>query len=249
MSANDRTILLVLPVIAAVVAFWMLVLSPKRDDAKKLEDQVTQLESTVAAQEQAAAAGQAARKSFPRDYQQLVVLGKAVPVDDETPSFLVQLNRISEATGADFRAISLSSGSGDAASATAATPTESSAALLPIGATVGSAGLPILGYELTFIGSYFEVADFMAGVDRLVKTKKGLVDADGRLVTIDGFTMAVDEAGGSPVLLTTLNVTTYVSPADQGLTAGATPAGPSLVGGGTTTAPTTTTSATTAPAP
>jgi hypothetical protein len=121
--------------------------------------------------------------------------------------------------------------------------------LLPIGATVGSAGLPILGYELTFIGSYFEVADFMAGVDRLVKTKKGLVDADGRLVTIDGFTMAVDEAGGSPVLLTTLNVTTYVSPADQGLTAGATPAGPSLVGGGTTTAPTTTTSATTAPAP
>jgi hypothetical protein len=116
----------------------------------------------------------------------------------------------------------------DSATAAAAPATESAAATLPIGASVGSAGLPTLPYELTFRGNYFEVADFMAGVDRLVKTRKTTIAADGRLVTIDGFSMTADDAFPYPVLKATVQVTTYVTPADQGLTAGATPTGPAL---------------------
>jgi Tfp pilus assembly protein PilO len=243
MSGNDRTILLVIPVVAAVVVFWLLVLSPKRDEASKLDSQISQLQSSIAEQQQAAQAGLEARKQFPRDYQRLVVMGKAVPVDDETASLLVQLNRIAEHSGADFRAITLSSGGStdsaaaaapaaapaeDSATAAAAPATESAAATLPIGASVGSAGLPTLPYELTFRGNYFEVADFMAGVDRLVKTRKTTIAADGRLVTIDGFSMTADDAFPYPFLKATVQVTTYVTPADQGLTAGATPTGPAL---------------------
>jgi Tfp pilus assembly protein PilO len=245
MSANDRTILLVVPVIAAVAAFWLLVLSPKQDEADKLDARITQLQSAVAEQQQAADAGVAARKEFPRDYHRLVVMGKAVPVDDETASLLVQLNRIANRSGVDFRAIVLGGGdSGDTAAATpststtgattAAPATESAAATLPIGATVGSAGLPTLPYTLTFRGTYFEVADFMQGVDALVRVRKGLVAADGRLVTIDNFTMNADEAFAFPVLKATVQVTTYVTPADQGATAGATPTGPSLASATTT---------------
>ena len=249
MGANDRTLLLVLPVVTALVAFWFLALSPKRDEVKKLDAQVSELRSAVEQQRQAVQAGLDARKEFPRDYHRLVVLGKAVPSDDETASLLVQLNRISEATGVSFRAIKQStSGSTTTTTTTPAPATEGAAALLPIGASVGSAGLPTLPYELTFRGTYFEVADFMAGVDRLVNPRKGTVAADGRLVTIDGFTLTSDEADPFPVVKATMNVTTYVTPADQGATAGASPSGPApAAASGTAAAQTTSAPAPTTP--
>jgi Tfp pilus assembly protein PilO len=247
MSGNDRTILLVIPVVAALVAFWFLALSPKQDEVKELDARISELQSSVAAQQQAVQQGQQARKDFPRDYQRLVVLGKAVPVDDETASLLVQINRVADRTGIGFQSILQSAGAGSttaAATAAPAPPTESAASLLPIGATVGSAGLPVLPYELVFRGTYFEIADFMAAIDAFVKPRKhGLVAADGRLVTIDSFSLTADEALPFPALTATMNVTTYVTPADQGLTAGATPAGPSA----TTLAQETTQAASTTP--
>jgi Tfp pilus assembly protein PilO len=260
MSGNDRTILLVIPVVAALVAFWFLLISPKKDEVKKLDTQISTLQASVDQQKTAAQQGLEARKHFPRDYQRLVVMGKAVPVDDETASLLVQIQRISDRSGVDFRSINLSEGSASTPAATAApapttpststvgatTPapaTEAAASLLPIGATVGSANLPVLPYELLFKGTYFEVADFMAGIDKLVETGKGKIAADGRLVTIDDFNYTADETAPYPVLKASLNVTTYVTPRDQGVTAGATPTGPS------TAAPITPASATTATTP
>jgi Tfp pilus assembly protein PilO len=240
MTGNDRTILLVIPLVAALVAVWFMVLSPKQDEVKKLDSQITTLQASVDQQKQAVEAGLEARKHFPRDYQKLVVMGKAVPVDDETASLLVQINRIAGDSGVSFRAISLGQGTGDstAATTTAAPATESAAALLPIGATVGSAGLPVLPYELTFRGNYFQVADFMAGIDGLVKTGKRKIAADGRLVTINGFELTADSVEPFPVLQATVNVTTYVTPADQGLTAGATPTSPTATPAESATTPT-----------
>jgi len=116
--------------------------------------------------------------------------------------------------------------------------------LLPIGASVGSAGLPTLPYELTFRGNYFQVADFMAGVDRLVDPRKSSIAADGRLVTIDGFVLEADDTKPFSAFKVTLNVTTYVTPASQGPTAGATPTGPSAVAPTPTASTTTSTPAT-----
>lgn len=254
MSSNDRTILLVIPLIAAVVACWFLLISPKRDEAKQLETQITQLQDSIQTQTAAAQNGEQARKSFPRDYHRLVVLGKAVPVDDETASFLVQIQRIAEQSGVEFQSINAGSGGGGgAAPATTPAPaTEGSAAQLPIGATVGPAGLPTMPYTLTFTdGNFFQVADFMAGVDRLVKTHKGRIASDGRLVTISGFDLTAGDAGSFSTLAATLEVTTYVAPAAQGLTGGATPIGPSTtttVAAPATTPPATTTASTAVPA-
>jgi Tfp pilus assembly protein PilO len=117
-----------------------------------------------------------------------------------------------------------------AAATTPAPATEADAASLPIGATVGPAGLPILPYDLTFKGSFFDVADFMSGVDSLVHLQEGSgqVAADGRLLTLDGFSLKpIPTLGGEPELNATFAVTSYVVPSDEGLTAGAAPAGPS----------------------
>jgi Tfp pilus assembly protein PilO len=260
MKTSDRSLLLVVPLVAAVLAFWFLVLSPKRDEANKLGDQITKLERSVADQKEAADQGLVARKSFPSDYHRLVVMGKSVPADDDTASLLVEVNRIAQGTGVDFRAIQLTDdataptgttvappapgaptatapppepeagtegeSSTTTASTTAAAPTEAAAAVLPIGATVGSAGLPVLPYNLTFRGTFFEIADFMAAIDRMVDTGRATIASDGRLVTIDGFSLSADQDHPFPNLKVQLLVKTYITPSAQGLTAGATPAGP-----------------------
>jgi Tfp pilus assembly protein PilO len=107
--------------------------------------------------------------------------------------------------------------------------TEATAANLPLGASVGAAGLPVMPYDLTFEGTYFDVADFLKGVDDMVHVRgTSYVSADGRLLTIDGFSLqpAQDTSPSDPKLDVSLAVTSYVTPSDQGLTAGATPGGP-----------------------
>ena len=66
----------------------------------------------------------------------------------------------------------------------------------------------------------------------MVHMPHGEVDVNGRLLTVDGFALAPEQsaAGASlsatPTLTADLSVTTYLTPADQGITAGATLSGP-----------------------
>lgn len=114
-------------------------------------------------------------------------------------------------------------------SASAPAPaTEVGAAMLPIGATVGPAGLPVMPYKLLFGGNFFDVADFVARLDGMIGLDRGKVTAHGRLLTIDGFnlTRPTDMAQGSDGLVASFSVTTYLTPGEEGLTGGATAAGP-----------------------
>ncbi|MSO42355.1 MAG: hypothetical protein EXQ70_10765 [Solirubrobacterales bacterium] len=275
MRSADRVVMIGIGLGALALAFWLLVLSPKRKEASDLGEQITQLQASISQQEQVASFGEQAREEFPRDYGRLVVLGKAVPADSDTASLIVELQHVSSEAGVQFRGIELTTGSGStstttaappsasapsaatsdpaaagttdtssstdttatsssssdatttaSATATAPLPTEATASTLPIGATVGVAGLPTLPYKLSFSGEYFQVADFMQGLDRLIETQRGTVRADGRLFTVDGFSLKGDEQSGFPHLTVTLSVTTYVTPSGEGLLNGASPAGP-----------------------
>jgi Tfp pilus assembly protein PilO len=114
------------------------------------------------------------------------------------------------------------------ASATTVPATESSAASQPIGAVVGPAGLATLPYTLKFKGGYFDIANFIGGVDNLVQpTDSGVrVTPDGRLFTVDGFSISGGLPGSSPRLKASFAVTTFATPDTQGLTLGASPSGP-----------------------
>ena len=177
-----------------------------------------------------------ARQQFPVDYQRLVVLGKAVPGDDDTASLLVQVNWIAKGAGGSFREIQLSPGSGGTAETPTVTPgaasggepvsaTEAAASLLPLGATIGPAGLAVMPYTLTLRGNFFEVADFIKGLDSMVETQQEKVSVDGRLLTIDGFSLEGDPEVGFPTLKATFSITTYVTPPSQGVAGEATPEG------------------------
>jgi Tfp pilus assembly protein PilO len=133
-------------------------------------------------------------------------------------------------TGDSGTATTPSSSTSTTGSTTPAAATEAMAASLPLGASVGSAGLPTMPYDLTFDGTYFQVANFLKGVDDLVHMRgSSQVAANGRLLTIDGFSLAPgqDSVARDPTLTVKLAVTSYVTPSDQGLTACASPSGPS----------------------
>jgi Tfp pilus assembly protein PilO len=243
LGASNRIVVAMLVVAALAVAFWILLLSPKRGEVSKLDRQISQQRESLALHQTEVQRGLEARKAFPRQYQQLVVLGKATPAEDETASLLVQLNRIAEEAHVRFQAFTLvpSAGEGAPTEAPAAeapapgappsaypSPTEVAASTLPLGATIGSAGLAVMPYSLTFKGSFFDIAGFIHGLDSLVETKNAEVEVTGRLITINGFSLIADPDGGFPSLQGSFSITTYLVPPGQGITGGATPTSPEL---------------------
>lgn len=258
MRSSGRLIASILVVVALAVAFWTLVISPKREEVDKLGQEAQQLTSSVEAARGEVAAATAAKQSFPADYRQLVTLGQAAPAGDETASLLVELERIANSSRVQFKSIQLNSSGGEAAEAAAPVPppeaagtessgatvppTELAASLLPLGASIGPAGLYVMPYTLEFSGGFFQIAKFIRKVDALVSPGEAGIAVNGRLITIGSFSLSSEaevESGGSE-LAATLSVTTFLSPPGQGVTAGATPTSP---------APAATESATTVAAP
>lgn len=222
LSSQNKTIVGVLVLAALAIVFWTQVLSPKRDEASKLDAQAKQLKTSLAQHQSEVAEGEEAKREFPTAYQHLVVVGKAVPGGDETASLLVQMNHLADGTKGKFVTIKLSSSGGEEAAPAAAgtaeepaSPTEVAASLLPLGATVGAAGLAVMPYEVTFDGNFFKVADFIKGIDALVDTKKDQVTVDGRLVTVDGFTLEASPEKGFPALQASFALTTYLTPPEE----------------------------------
>ena len=290
MKRSDRMIVIGIALLGLLAAFYFLAVAPKREELSELDQEIAALEASVAEQEQIAAFAEQAKADYDRDYHRLVVLGKAIPGDDDSASLIEQTQSLADRSQVDFRTIVLAaapvetalppaaqttaesapsgtptsesegeaSASGEAPAAgetttAPATPaavpaTETAAAALPIGATVGSAGLPVLPYDLTFNGGFFEIADFMSELDGMVSIESKGIGVDGRLITVDGFTLLGDQDKGFPHLSANLHVTTYVAPADQGTTAGATETAPAPVPG-VPVAPATPTTPTTTAAP
>jgi hypothetical protein len=162
-------------------------------------------------------------------------MGKAVPGDDDTASLLVQVNRLAGASRVDFNVLTLNSSGGEAppppapapegGATVSVTPTEAVASLMPLGAEIGDAGLAVMPYTLEFEGDFFEIADFIKGLDSLVKTKNEKVAVTGRLLTINGFNLTPADSG-LPALEASFGVTTYLTPPEEGVTGGATPESP-----------------------
>jgi Tfp pilus assembly protein PilO len=244
MSARDRNILFAVPLIVALIAIWLLLLSPKQDDVKKLDAQVSELQSAVQTEQGAITQGLQARKQFAGAYHRLVVTGKAVPVKDETASLLVQVNEAAGASGATF--VGINQGNGEGGTSAASGTSASSAGTDTSTSGVASVdGLTALPYNLTFQGTFFQIADFISRIDRLVKPKGNRIASNGRLTTINGFTLGPDDPRPLPALSVTVDITTYLAGPAPAAAAGST-AAPAA---STTSTPSSSTSATTASAP
>lgn len=164
-----------------------------------------------------------------------------MPSSDETPSLLVELDQIASESGVQFDGIQLEGEGGGSTEASippveetagARPATEVAASLMPLGASVGSAGLAVMPYSLQFKGNFFEIGTFIGRINALVRAGRH-VAVDGRLLTINGFSLTAgtgregDESETGPKELdANFSVTTYLTPPGQGVAAGASPGAP-----------------------
>lgn len=235
-NSSNKLIVAILVVGALAIGFWMVLLSPKREEASELSAEAGALEASVSEARSRLAQAEEAKRAFASDYRQLVALGQAVPQGDETSSLLVELGKVSKDSKVKFKSIAFVEGNGGEESAAPASsdpsattpPSEAAAALLPLGAAIGPANLGVVPYDLKFSGSFFHIADFIAGIDSLVKTNRRIA-VDGRLVTLDGFALTENPDAGFPYLDANFTVTAYATPPEQGLTAGATSSEPAPI--------------------
>jgi Tfp pilus assembly protein PilO len=110
--------------------------------------------------------------------------------------------------------------------ATGVPASQSAAAGLPPGSTVGSAGFPTMPFSFVFDGSFFDMEDFFTGVQGFAALHRNdALSVRGRLLTVDAFSLTASRKG-FPRVKASIDATAYLVPQAEGLTGGATPQGP-----------------------
>jgi hypothetical protein len=266
MTARDRMVVIVIATLAVLAAAWLLAVSPKREQATKLDAQVSAAQAQLASAESEVASARGAQAKYAQAYASIVSLGKAVPASQEVPSLIYQLAQASNQKNVEFASITAgggtgagasSGGAGGAASSTASAATSASA-------TAGG-GFKQLPFTFVFNGSFSDLYNLFQQLNRYtLRTTSGGLQVSGRLLTIQSVRLAPASGSGSETaksagatksagkgksseqLSGTITATAYILPAGQSLTGGATSAGPA--GAGTQTASAGATGSATAPA-
>jgi Tfp pilus assembly protein PilO len=219
MTARDRTIVLVLAAVALVAGFWFLGLKPKRAEIQAADAQIATQRERLHSAQTTLIQGRKAKAGYAADYATVAKLGTAVPADDDLPSLVFQLDSVSHGAKVDLRGLTRGSQSGASSSATssASTPAtaQSAASALPPGATVGTAGLATLPFNLDFSGSFFDLQRFLADVQGWVRSGNGSLAIRGRLLTIDGVSLQPGSKGLSDITAK-VAATAYLSPKAAG---------------------------------
>ncbi len=238
MTRSTKILIPALVAVAAIAAYWFLLLSPKREEITRLDTEITQQEAAAQQAEQQAASYQRAKDNYRENYTTVARLGKAVPADDDVRSLLVQLDSTAKDAKVQFRSLTLAGGG----SATT-DPASAAGGLAPApGAVpVGSAGFSAMPFSFTFSGSFFRLSDFFSRLERFVTVQNDNIDVTGRLLLLGSIAVTPD-GGDMSKLQAQVGASTYIVPPTQGVTAGASPAGPATdpAGGPTPSNPTAT---------
>jgi Type II secretion system (T2SS), protein M len=239
MTTRDRLVLLGLVALGLLAAGWLLVVSPERDKAAQLDSQVSGAKAQLATAQGQLAEAQGDEAQYSTAYASIVRLGQAVPADQQVPSLVYELDQASNGKNVEFNSIA----------STAAGSSSSSAPAAAAGAAAtASAGFTQMPFTFVFEGTYVDLYHLLNQVQGFtVQSASGTVRVSGRLLTIQSTNLELPSAsseesksakGASASASTlakeaeqaklkgTITATAYVLPAGQGLTGGATPAGP-----------------------
>jgi len=194
---RDIAILIGLGVVVVVVAWYLLIIGPKKDDAaeknaqyqteKKSYDE--SLERVQRMDEEQVAAKQASAD--------LLKLNKLVPSDSQVPSMIVEMQSTADLAGIKFMKI------------------------VPDTAVAGVAGGTIVPFELNFQGEYYDVTDFLYRVENFARMEGTNVNVTGRLISVVTLELVEPDIDGSfPDVLVKIGANAYMtSPAPVAKTA------------------------------
>ena len=221
LSQRDRKLLLAVVPVVLLAAFWFLLLGPMRGDAAAVKAEVSAGQGERDAAVARVATLERARDSYAADYEAVVRLGKAIPTATDMPSLLLQVDDAARGTGIDFRTITPGQrAAADAAAAAPAAPpaegvdpADTQTSRDAREAAAPAAAAPVLEkvpLELALSGGFFGLADFLHRQKRFVRVEDGKVLVEGRLMTVDAFTLSTAE--GSRRLTVGMSATVYLSP-------------------------------------
>lgn len=233
MNMDRRSLLGLVPVVLILGTFWFVVLAPTRSELKATQAEALQASARRDAATVAAAAGEQARRSYPRNYASVVSLAEAVPPDEDAAALVRGLDSIARANKLDFRTIALSGAvAGEPAPAKADAPagtdppaaTDAPAggegagavAQAPAGAAVGSAGLLTMPLTFTAEGDYLSLQRFLKALHASAGHANEKLRVGGRLLTIDGFSFVAGREG-FPQLVALVSATAYLEPDPGGV--------------------------------
>jgi Tfp pilus assembly protein PilO len=216
MTGRDRMVLIAVVALGLIAAGWMLVVSPVRKEAGKVDAQVTAAKAQLSTAEGQLADARAAQAQYSTAYAAVVDLGKSVPASQEVPALMYQLAQATGQRNVEFN--SIVSGTSGSASATTS----------PTATTAATAGFTQMPFTFIFTGGFFELEHLFRQLTAFTThTASGGLLVRGRLLTIQSVKLAPEAtAGKAPKLSGTITATAYVLPASQGLTNGATAASP-----------------------
>ena len=270
MTGRDRIVVMVVAAVALLGAFWFLAVSPKRAEVKAVDAKIATAQQRLDAARSSVATAQQAKRDYDTDYAAVARLGKAVPLDDNVPSLIYQLQSASHSSKVDFRSLKLESsgasapvapaataaaapatapdasksGSSSSSSSSAATATPAPATQLAAAALPPGATVGAAGFPTMPFTFIFDGSFF--DMEHMLRDVNRFLTANGKSLSVNGRLLSID---GSFELhraayqrIFARAGTAYLRPADPGLTACATAAAP--VAGGTTAAPAASTAST-----
>jgi len=174
------------PVLAMALAIvlavsYFVLIRPKAAESAQLDEELAALES------QAALAGRTTPTAKPQvriDVADLFRLAKAMPDGSDMAGIMLELNAMAASAGITFVSIQ----PGDPVS------------------FADSSALPI---NLTFHGNYYDLTDFLYRMRNLVTVKDGVLDASGRLYTLDALDLHEAPEEKFPLIEAVLTLSAY----------------------------------------
>lgn len=197
-STRKQAAVVLVGAVVLAIAAWFLLVSPKRSEAATLETEIAAVHQEIVA---ARTANRAAQKAS-RELAPLFLLAKAMPEDADMAATVLELNRLSGATGLTFESI------------------------MPQ-APVAGPGYRVVPIEVSFQGRFDAVSLFLRRIREQVAVHKGKLSAAGRLYTVRKISLEEGE-GTLPQLSAslTLDAFFYGGGAPAAGSSGSTPAAP-----------------------
>jgi Tfp pilus assembly protein PilO len=171
--------LLAAGVLLALIAGWFLVISPKRSDVSTLKQQIDDTQTQIAVAHGVRTPSQPAIR-----VADLFKLSRAMPNTADIPGVLLQISHVAEETGVTFQAI---------------TPHD----------PVSLGAYERIDIDLTFEGRFYDLSDFLYRLRNLVDVHQGVLNATGRLFSVDSISLDQGEQS-FPQVKASLTVSAYV---------------------------------------
>jgi hypothetical protein len=184
---NTRTLGVVVGLVILVYAAagYFMVVSPKKGDAIRLDEEIaaTQLELT-----QALAATAAQEDTQPIAVADIFRLSTAMPSTPDMSGIVIELERIAAETGIRFKSITPQSG----------TPVDA---------------YQVVPIDVAFDGTFYALSDFLFRLRTLVTVRRGELHAAGRLYSVASVDFSESDKG-FPLLGANLKLNAYVYGSD-----------------------------------